>query len=225
MIHPWRWIIWGILVSLPILGACSPVTESGDDETPTATPEMTGESTPQPEENSSSDLPSQDTEETEETDETNDTNDTEESIPGDGKTYRHPEGIFEISFPKHYAHQPQANGVSFLSANGEFGGEVTYFETQETLTIDDLEELYRQRTQTAIREMAWQRSELQPDGSVRLDWRGKNASGQDLDAIGYIEQHGDRVYVLNLYGINESYDIYVEDSRLIVGSYQVDRNP
>lgn len=219
MIHPWRWIIWGILVSLPILGACSPVTESGDDETPTAAPEMTGEPTPQPEENSSSDVPSQETEETEET------NDTEESIPGEGKTYRHPEGIFEISFPKHYAHQPQANGVSFLSANGEFGGEVTYFERQETLTIDDLEELYRQRTQTAFRDIAWQRSELQPDGSVRLDWRGKNASGQDLDAIGYIEQHGDRIYVLNLYGINESYDLYLEDSRLIVGSYQVDRNP
>jgi|GEM_PF-2203509 hypothetical protein len=224
MIHPWRWIIWGILVSLPILGACSPVTESGDHETPAATP-VPGEPNPQPEEmeeNPSSEVPS---EETEETDETNQTNETEESLPGEGKTYRHPEGIFEISFPQHYAHQPQANGVSFLSANGEFGGEVTYFEMQETLTIDDLEELYRQRSQAAFREIAWQRSELQPDGSVRLDWRGKNASGQDLDAIGYIEQHGDRIYVLNLYGINEAYDIYLEDSRLIVGSYQVDRNP
>ncbi|KPQ37977.1 MAG: hypothetical protein ACLFM4_01265 [Phormidium sp.] len=221
MIHPWRWIIWGILVSLPILGACSPVTESGDDETPTATP-VPGEPNPQPEETEEN--PSSE-ETSEETEATHDTNNTEESLPGEGKTYRHPEGIFKISFPNHYAHQPQANGVSFLSANGEFGGEVTYFEMQETLSIDDLEELYRQRTQAAFREIAWQRSELQPDGSVRLDWRGKNASGQDLDAIGYIEQHGDRIYVLNLYGINEAYDIYLEDSRLIVGSYQVDRNP
>ncbi|WP_159788663.1 hypothetical protein [Sodalinema gerasimenkoae] len=207
-----RWKVWVVLASLPILAACGQVTESGGEDMTTSSQESPQDSDPEMNSEPSADVEEMETPEVEE---------ESDALPVEGSSYRHPEGLFEISFPPNYARQPQPNGLSFLSANGEFGGEVIYFEVEETLTTEELDQLYRQRTQEAFREIAWQRSELQPDGSVRLDWRGKNAGGQDLDAIGYIEQHGNRVYVLNVYAINESYDIYLEDSRLIVGSYQV----
>lgn len=143
----------------------------------------------------------------------------------EGNTYRAPQDAFEISFPDNYAKQPQEQGLTFVSSNGEFGGEVTYFQVDRDYTTKELEDLYKERYNEILDEVAWQISELQPDGSVRIDWRGRNAAGEDLDAIGYIEQHGDRVYILNLYGINEAYDIYLEDSQTIVGSYQVNREP
>ena len=213
---PSDWNVWCILLASPILLACGQVGNSGSEDPATPNSGSPQEINPQ----MNSDASTEDEMETVDLEEAD-----SEALPMEGSTYRHPEGVFEISFPPNYAWRPQANGVRFLAANGEFGGEVIYFEVEESLTTEELGELYRQRAQEVFRQIAWQRSELQPDGSVRLDWRGKNAGGQDLDAIGYIEQHGNRVYILNVYAINESYDIYLDDSRLIVGSYQVERNP
>ncbi|MCC5899021.1 MAG: hypothetical protein EA395_00175 [Phormidium sp. GEM2.Bin31] len=212
-----RWKVWVVLAGLPILTACGQVTELSGEDIATSSQESPQDTPPEANSEPSAEVEETETPEVEEAE--------SDALPVEGTVYRHPEGLFEISFPPNYAWQPQPNGLSFLSANGKFGGEVIYFEVEDTLTTEALEELYRQRAQEVFREIAWQRSELQPDGSVRLDWRGKNAGGQDLDAIGYIEQHGNRVYILNVYAINESYDIYLEDSRLIVGSYQVNRNP
>ncbi len=212
-----RWKVWVILAGLPVWVACGQVTESDPQERATSGQESAEATSSERRSESSPEVEEMDAPEVDEVE--------SDALPVEGSTYRHPQGLFEISFPPNYARQPQANGLSFLSANGQFGGEVIYFEVEETFTTQELEELYRQRTQEAFSRIAWQRSELQPDGSVRLDWRGKNAGGQDLDAIGYIEQHGNRVHILDVYGINQSYDIYLEDSRLIVGSYQVNRNP
>ncbi|TVR12870.1 MAG: hypothetical protein EA395_05020 [Phormidium sp. GEM2.Bin31] len=212
-----RWKVWVILAGLPVLVACGQVTESDPQERATSGQDKAEETGSQ---SRSEPLAEAEDRETPEVDEVE-----SDELPVEGSTYRHPQGLFEISFPPNYAQQPQPNGLSFLSANGQFGGEVLYFEVEDRLTTEELEELYRQRTQEVVNRIAWQRSELQPDGSVRLDWRGQNAAGQDLDAIGYIEQHGNRVYILDVYGINQSYDIYLEDSRVIVGGYQVNRNP
>ncbi|TAF48612.1 MAG: hypothetical protein EAZ61_15085, partial [Oscillatoriales cyanobacterium] len=65
----------------------------------------------------------------------------------------------------------------------------------------------------------WQLSEIQPDGSVRLDWRGTTPEGKELDAVSYIEQRNDTVFILNVYGIDRPYDAFLDDSQTIIGSY------
>ncbi|MBP0006716.1 MAG: hypothetical protein J7642_23865 [Cyanobacteria bacterium SBC] len=149
---------------------------------------------------------------------------TEDDEATAGNTYKAPDDAFEISFPEGYAKQPRANGLTFVSSDSGFGGEVIYFEAEEELSENELEELFKDRYNSALDEVTWQNSELQPDGSVRIDWRGRNVEGEDLDAVSYIEQHGQTIYILNIYGINEAYDVYLEDANIIVGSYKVKTN-
>ncbi|WP_017659083.1 hypothetical protein [Baaleninema simplex] len=192
-----------------LLTACS----GGDRETeapstngePTSPPEATSTATP-PSSPSPSPAASPEAEEAEES---------------EGNLYRDPEGAFEISFPDDYAKQPRVNGVTFVSADGNFGGEAIYFEEDEQLSDEELKTLFVERYQAAYSDFGSLNTELQPDKSVRIDWRGKNSQGQTIDAVSYIEQHGRRIYILNLYGIDESYDNYLDDANVIVGSYNV----
>ncbi|MGC9503010.1 hypothetical protein [Baaleninema sp.] len=144
-----------------------------------------------------------------------------QATESDGNLYRDPNGAFSISFPDDYAKQPRVNGLEFLSSDGNFGGEVLYLEESQQLTDEELEELFIDRYKATYNNFGWLNTELQPDKSVRVDWRGQNAQGQDVDAVSYIEQHRSRIYILNLYGIDESYDRYLDDANVIVGSYNV----
>jgi len=42
-----------------------------------------------------------------------------------------------------------------------------------------------------------------------------------LDAVSFVEQRGDTIYILNLFGVNKSYQDYNSDAEKIVGSYRV----
>jgi hypothetical protein len=50
---------------------------------------------------------------------------------------------------------------------------------------------------------------------------GRDTDGNDLDAISFVEQRGDTIFILNLYGINKAYADYNSDAETIVGSYRV----
>lgn len=134
-------------------------------------------------------------------------------------TYRPRNTEFEVTLPEKYDIQPQRDGVAFISSDGGFGGEVVFFKEEKPLDADDLENALKKIYDELLDGASWQLSEIQPDGSVRLDWRGTTPEGKELDAVSYIEQRNDTVFILNVYGIDRPYDAFLDDSQTIIGSY------
>ncbi|MEB3357382.1 MAG: hypothetical protein VKK04_11705 [Synechococcales bacterium] len=94
------------------------------------------------------------------------------------------------------------------------------------LPLADLEARLKQVIQADLAEVTWQgAAEQQPDGSLRLAWTGVNKDGDELDALSFIEQHHNTLFILKLYGVGETYSSYNEDARIIVGSYVVRQAP
>jgi hypothetical protein len=139
-------------------------------------------------------------------------------VDGDN-TYRPRNQEFEVTLPEKYEIQPQRDGVAFVSDDGGFGGEVVFFKEDKPLDAEDLENALKKIYDELLDGAAWQLAEIQPDGSVRLDWRGTTPEGKELDAVSYIEQRNDTVFILNVYGIDRPYDAFLDDSQTIIGSY------
>jgi len=89
------------------------------------------------------------------------------------------------------------------------------------LTTKQLEDALKQEYESRLDQVSWQDTQIQPDGSVRVDWIGRDKEGRDLDAISFIEQRGDTIFILNLFGVDKSYNDYNSDAEAIVGSYRV----
>lgn len=149
------------------------------------------------------------------------------------QTYRDPQGRFEISFPQGYRHRriwsdrnPQeATGILFLAPDRDFGGSVEFTSAQgKTLTLNQLEAELKKYYTSLLKDVSWEGSEPQPEGSLRLDWQGTNPEGNRLDGVSFIEQRGDTIFVLNLYGINQPYQAHGGDAKAIVSSYRVGRS-
>lgn len=140
------------------------------------------------------------------------------------QTYREPEGAFEISLPEGYQYEATETGLIFRSADEQFRGEVVFGSAQgETYTNEQLEAFLREayRTNLSLTKVDWQQSEVQADGSIRIDWVGTDPEGNILDAESFIEQRGDTIYILTLSGINQPYVDYLNDAQAIVASYRV----
>ncbi|PSB08033.1 hypothetical protein C7B61_11260 [filamentous cyanobacterium CCP1] len=138
--------------------------------------------------------------------------------------YTQPDGAFEISFPEGYQYQQTDTGLIFYSEDEAFRGEVVFGSAQgEEYTNEQLEAFLKQayRTNLNLTEVDWQQTAVQPDGSVRIDWVGKDPGDNVLDAESFIEQRGDTIYILTLSGINTPYVDYLEDAQAIVNSYRV----
>ncbi|NJL22673.1 MAG: hypothetical protein HC895_20590 [Leptolyngbyaceae cyanobacterium SM1_3_5] len=141
---------------------------------------------------------------------------------GDGQTYRQAEGLFEISFPAGYTYRETDSTLTFASGDGGFGGVVEYGSAEgKRLTTQQLEDALKQGYEDRLEEVSWQDTQLQPDGSVRVDWIGRDKEGRDLDAISFIEQRGDTIFILNLFGVDKPYNDYNDAAEAIVGSYRV----
>jgi hypothetical protein len=139
-----------------------------------------------------------------------------------GQSYREPTGLFEISFPKGYTYQATNTGVVFLSSDGGFGGSVDFGSAQGgQLTPQQLEAGLRTEYEQRLQTVTWQGTKPQPDGSIRVDWVGTAPDGNKLDANSFIEQRGDTILILSLFGINKSYQEYTKDSEAILGTYRV----
>jgi hypothetical protein len=140
------------------------------------------------------------------------------------QTYEEPQGSFAISFPEGYQYEQSEKGVIFRSADEAFRGEVVFGSAQGgKYTSDQLEAFLKEayRTNLKLTEVEWQKTEAQPDGSLRIDWVGKDPQGNVLDAESFIEQRGDTIYILTLSGINKPYLDYLTDAQAIVSSYRV----
>jgi hypothetical protein len=144
------------------------------------------------------------------------------AAPADATRYEDPNDLFQISFPAGYTHQETGSGIAFVSSDKGFGGTVDFGSAQgQQLNTTALEEALKAEYENRLEDVAWQGSQIQPDGSVRVDWVGRDTDGNDLDAVSFVEQRGDTIYILNLYGINKAYADYNADAETIVSTYRV----
>ena len=138
-----------------------------------------------------------------------------------GETYQDPDGVFEITLPPGYKTEETGSGIKFISDDGGFKGIVDFAPIEEELGVDRLEGALRQYLEETLTEVEWQNSRLEPDGSVRVDWVGKSPQGEQLDAVSYIEQRGNTLYTLSLYGVNKAFDDYSEDVAIVLKGYKL----
>lgn len=141
-----------------------------------------------------------------------------------GQTYQEAEGSFAISFPDGYQYEKTDLGVVFYSKDQAFRGEVVFGSAEgQKYNNQELEASLKKAYQENLKltEVEWQQTEAQPDGSLRIDWTGKDPQGNVLDAESFIEQRDDTIYILTLSGINKPYQDYFADAQAIVGSYQI----
>ena len=144
------------------------------------------------------------------------------STAATGQSYREKSGLFEIAFPEGYTYQETGSGIAFVSKDQGFGGSVDFASSQGTkLSNDQLAQALKKEYENRLKNVKWQDTKPQPDGSVRVDWVGKDASGNALDAVSFVEQHGDNVFILNLFGLNKSYQSYNSDAEKIVSTYHM----
>lgn len=142
--------------------------------------------------------------------------------PAGSQVYQEPSGLFEVAFPSGYEFQETGSGVVFVSADDQFGGSVDFGPAQgQQLTNDQLETGLKQEYETRLTEVEWQGTEVQPDGSLRLDWIGTDPQGNVLDSVSFVEQRGDNIFILNLHGINAQYANYNTDAQSIVNTYRI----
>lgn len=140
----------------------------------------------------------------------------------DGQVYKQKGDLFEITFPKGYTYQETGSGLAFVSEDQGFGGSVDFGAAQgNKLTTEQLEKALKDEYEKRLKELKWQETKQQPDGSIRVDWTGKDPQGNALDAVSFVEQRGDTIYILNLFGVNKSYQDYNSDAEKIVSSYRV----
>lgn len=136
--------------------------------------------------------------------------------------YQEPSGLFEISLPPGYTYEETGSGIAFASGDQGFAGSVDFGSAQgQQLTNEQLETGLKAEYETRLTSVTWQGSEVQPDGSIRVDWVGTDPEGNQLDAISFIEQRGDMIYILNLFGVNTPYQNYNNDAQAIVNTYRV----
>lgn len=141
-------------------------------------------------------------------------------IKADGKTYKEPGGAFQISFPKGYEFRETGTGIKFTAPDRGFKGFVDFAKSDGTLNSEKLEGALREYLNSVLKDVKWQNANLENQGRIRVDWTGKGADGEQLDAISYIEQRNNRIYILSLYGVNQSFDKYRGEAEAIVRSYR-----
>ena len=139
-----------------------------------------------------------------------------------GHSYHEKNGLFDIAFPEGYTYEETGSGIAFVSKDQGFGGSVDFASSQGTkLSNDQLAQALKKEYENRLKNVKWQDTKPQPDGSVRVDWVGKDSSGNQLDAVSFVEQHGDNVFILNLFGLNKSYQAYNSDAEKIVSTYRM----
>jgi len=138
------------------------------------------------------------------------------------ETYKQKDGLFEISFPAGYQYKESGSGIAFVSPDKHFSGSVDYDSAPSTdVTPVQLEASLKAEYEKRLKTVKWQGSEPQPDGSIRVDWVGKDKDNNDLDAISFVEKRGNNVFILSLFAINKPYQDYNADAEAIVGTYKV----
>ena len=151
----------------------------------------------------------------------------ETPVPDNVQVYQDDSGMFALALPKGYTHEKTEQGITFVSEDGGFAGEIVY-ESDENATpnLYALEQQLKQIIEARFGPIDWERNgQRQPDGSVRLAWETKDKEGKSIDALSFIEVHGQNRFALLLYAVDKVYNDYSDDARIIAGTYVVRQGP
>jgi serine/threonine protein kinase len=136
--------------------------------------------------------------------------------------YREANGLFELALPSGYTYQETGSGVSFVSSDSGFGGAVDYNSAQgQQLSLLELEQALKSLYESRLQEVTWQSTVRRGDGRLGITWVGKDMNGNSLVATSYVEQRGDTIFMLSLYGINRTYSDYRTDAEEILSGYRI----
>ncbi|MEB3232776.1 MAG: hypothetical protein VKJ64_17330 [Leptolyngbyaceae bacterium] len=147
-------------------------------------------------------------------------------VPDNVQVYQEPNGMFALALPQGYRFEPVEQGLTFLSEDGGFAGEIIY-QVSDGPSNDmlNLEKALKSHIEPQFSTIEWQKvGQRQPDSSVRLAWTGEDEDGRAIDALSFIEVHGQTTFILSLYAIDQAYNTYSEDARIIAGTYVVRKN-
>lgn len=129
---------------------------------------------------------------------------------------------FAIALPPGYTATPTATGMMFISADGKFGGLIDVGPAQgHWFSLAELESALKTEYERRLSTVTWQGSYEHAQGGVRIDWIGQDPSGNQLDAISFIQQQGDAIFVLSMWGVNTPYSTYNNDADLIFATYHI----
>lgn len=138
------------------------------------------------------------------------------------QAYRDTSGRFEIALPADYAVTNTPTGLLFASPDGGFGGMVDTGSAQgQWFSLEDLETALKTEFEQRLSHITWQGSYAHNQGGVRIDWVGEDPAGNQLDAISFIQQQGDTIFVLTMWGINTAYSTYNDDADAIFATYRI----
>ena len=194
-----------LLSGCGLIASSDPANDSPPPETPI---ETTGESA----------LPS---------DTPSDTEVEETPVPDNVQVYQDDSGMFALALPTGYTHEKTEQGITFVSEDEGFAGEIVY-EADENATSNlyALEQQLKDIVETRFGTVDWEHNgQRQPDGSVRLAWEAEDEEGRAIDALSFIEVHGQNRFALMLYAVDKVYNDYSDDARIIAGTYVVRQGP
>lgn len=148
-------------------------------------------------------------------------------VPNNVQVYQDDSGMFALALPEGYTYESTEQGIRFVSSDEGFAGEVVYqSDANATSNLYALEENLKEIIEDRFGAVDWEHNgQRQPDGSVRLAWEAEDENGRAIDALSFIEVHGQNRFALMLYGVDKVYNDYSDDARIIAGTYVVRQGP
>lgn len=151
----------------------------------------------------------------------------ETPVPDNVQVYQDDSGMFALALPKGYTHEKTDQGITFTSEDEGFAGEIVYeSDPSATTNLYALEKQLKDIIEARFGTVDWDHNgQRQPDGSVRLAWDTTDEDGRDIDALSFIEVHGQNRFALLLYSVDQAYNDYGDDAKIIAGTYVVRQGP
>lgn len=138
------------------------------------------------------------------------------------QAYQDAASRFEIAVPSSYTTTPTPTGMMFTSADGKFGGLVDVGSAQgRWFTHAELESALKTEYEQRLSTVTWQGTYEHNQGGIRIDWIGEDPLGNQLDAISFIQQQGDTIFVLSMWGVNTPYSTYNDEADTIFATYRI----
>jgi len=146
-------------------------------------------------------------------------------VPENVQIYQDPDGMFALALPPDYTYEVLEQGITFVSEDGGFAGDIVYQKDDSASSdVDKMAKQLRTTIEPKFQQIDWQKAgQRQPDGSVRLAWRGEDEADRTIDALSFIEHHDQHTFLLTLYAIDKAYNDYRDDAQSIAGTYVVRR--
>lgn len=148
-------------------------------------------------------------------------------VPDNVQVYQDDSGMFALALPKGYTHEKTEQGITFTSEDEGFAGEIVYeSDASATTNLYALEKQLKDIIEARFGTVDWAHNgQRQPDGSVRLAWETTDEDGRAIDALSFIEVHGQNRFALLLYSVDQVYNDYGDDAKIIAGTYVVRQGP